>query len=74
MELPLNEILALMIALMSAALGFGVVGGRKSEVGMISFVLGLFLASLAGLIDMFIPISLTVIMGLLIGWKYAGGE
>lgn len=71
MELPLNELLALMIALVTTALTFGMVGGRKPEIGIISFGIGLLLASLAGLIDIFIPITLFMVTMILIGWRYA---
>ncbi len=73
MGLPLNEILALMIALMFAAVGFGLVRGRKMEAALTMFVTGLFVSSFAGLIELFIPIILTVALVLSISWKYARG-
>ncbi|MBA7686969.1 hypothetical protein ES703_95429 [subsurface metagenome] len=73
MELPLNEILALMIGLMFAAFGFGLVRGRKAEAALMMFVVGLFFSAMAGLIELFIPIILAVVLILFIGWNYARG-
>lgn len=73
MELPLNELLAFMIALMFTAFGFGLVRGRKAEAALMMFVTGLFVSAMAGLIELFIPIILTVVLILIIGWNYARG-
>lgn len=74
MNLPVNELLALMIAFMFAAVGFGLVRGQKPEAALVMFVTGLFIASFAGLIGLFAPITLTVVMALMLGWKYAKGD
>lgn len=73
MNLPINELLAVMIALMFAAVGFGLVKGRKPEAALMLFTVGLFISAIAGLIGLFIPITLTVVLALMIGWKYAKG-
>lgn len=73
MDLPITELLAFTIGLMFAALGFGLVKGKKSEAALMMFVVGLFISAVIGLIGPFIPITLTVVLGLMLGWKYSRG-
>lgn len=73
MELPINELLAFTIGLMFAAIGFGLVKGKKPEAALMMFVAGLFISAVVGLIVLFIPITLTVVLALLLGWKYSRG-
>lgn len=70
----MDELLALMIALMFAAVVFGLVKGQKPEAALMGFIAGLFIASMAGLIELFVPITLTVVLAVMLGWKYARGE
>lgn len=72
MDLPINELLAFTIALMLAAFGFGLVKGRKPEAALMMFAAGLFISAVIGLVGLAIPITLTVVLALLIGWKYTG--
>ncbi|NVM22036.1 MAG: hypothetical protein HWN68_09690 [Desulfobacterales bacterium] len=72
--MPINELLAFMIALMLAAVGFGLVRGRKPEAALIMFTAGLFISAMAGLIGLYIPITLTVVLALMLGWRYARGD
>lgn len=74
MSIPINELLALMIAFMFAAVGFGLAKGRKPETALMTFMVGLFIAAMAGLIGLFIPITLTVVFALMLGLKYARGD
>jgi len=74
MEIPIDALLAFMIALMFAAVGFGLVKGRKPEAALMTFIVGLFISAMAGLIGLFVPITLTVVLALMLGWKYARGD
>lgn len=74
MELPINELLAFTISLMLAAVGLGLVKGKKPEAALMMFVAGLFMSAVAGLIGLAVPITLTVVLALLLGWKYVGGR
>lgn len=73
MELPIYEFLAFTIALMLSAVSFGLVKGKKPEAALIMFVAGLYITSVIGLIAISIPITLTVVLALLLGYKYAKG-
>jgi len=74
MELPINELLAFTISLMLAAFGFGLVKGKKPEAALMMFTAGLFISAVIGLIGPAVPITLTVVLALLLGWKYAKGH
>lgn len=74
MELPIAEPLAFTIGLMFAAIGFGLVKGKKSEAALMMFVVGLFMSAVIGLIAPSIPITLTVVLALMLGWKYSKGN
>jgi len=74
MELPVLELLGFTIALAFAAVGFGLVGGRRPEAALMMFDAGLFLSAIMGLIQLFVPVALTVVLALLIGWQYARGD
>lgn len=71
MNVPINELLAIMISLMLAAVGLGITKGRKSEAALIMFVVGMFFSAVAGLIMIAAPLILMVVLMLLLGWKYA---
>lgn len=72
-DLPINEFLAFTISLMLAAVGFGLVKGKKPEAALMMFIAGLFISAVIGLIGPSVPIMLTVVLALLLGWKYAKG-
>lgn len=74
MELPINELLAFTIALMLAAFGLGLVKGKKPEAALMMFAAGLFISAIIGLIGLAVPITLTVVLALFLGWKYTGGH
>ena len=74
MELPILELLGFTIALMFAAVGFGLVKGRRPEAALMMFDAGLFMSAIMGLIQLFVPVTLTVVLALLIGWQYARGD
>ena len=73
MDIPIDILLAFMIALMFAAVGFGLVKGRKPEAALMLFIVGLFISAFIQLIELFIPITLMMILALMMGWKYAKG-
>lgn len=73
LELPIYELLGFTIALMLSAVGFGLVKGKKPEAALIMFVAGLFISAVVGLIGVSVPITLTVVLALLLGYKYAKG-
>ncbi|GAH96210.1 unnamed protein product [marine sediment metagenome] len=75
MIVPETEIVVLSLSLGLAVLGFKLTNWKEPIAGLMMFLAGLYISMALGYVGWWLPVSVTVILALLLGWKYSrGGE